>query len=143
MTRDKTWDANLLVRMAEAQGTQMDTTAHPRRVLKQATVDYRRLHRGLSSMQNDKLGAEGESRPAAGTKIKQATSETLGKAGEKTLQVQMIQKVLEQLGSMENQMKQMEDRRPHTGVGSLRNHRGPLTKEGSFGGILRKSISLR
>jgi hypothetical protein len=28
-------------------------------------------------------------------------------------------------------------------VGSLRNHRGPLTKEGSFGGILRKLISLR
>jgi predicted phage-related endonuclease len=41
---------------------------------------------------------------------KQATSETLEKVGEKTLQVQMIQKVLEQLGSMENQIKQMEDR---------------------------------
>jgi hypothetical protein len=61
-------------------------------------------------MQNNELGAEGESRPAAGTKTKQATSENLEKAGEKTLQVQMIQKVLEQLASMENQMKQMEDR---------------------------------
>jgi hypothetical protein len=96
--------------MAEAQGTRTDTTTRPKRVLNQATVDYRRLHRGLSLMQNDELGAEGESRPAAGTKTKQATSETLEKAGEKTLQVQMIQKVLEQLASIENQMKQMEDR---------------------------------
>jgi hypothetical protein len=96
--------------MAEAQGTRMDTTSRPRRVLNQVTVDYRRLHRGLSSVQNDELGAEGESRLAVGTKTKQATNETLEKAGENTLQVQIIQKVLEQLASIENQMKQIEER---------------------------------
>jgi hypothetical protein len=95
--------------MAEAQGTPTDTTSRPRRVLNQAIIDYRRLHRGQALMQNDELGAEGESRLAAGTKTKQATSENLEKAGEKTIQVQIIQK-LEQLASIGSQMKQIEDR---------------------------------
>jgi hypothetical protein len=46
-------DAYPLARMAEIQGSQADTITRSRRAGCQATVDYRRLHRGLPLAQDD------------------------------------------------------------------------------------------
>jgi peptidoglycan hydrolase-like protein with peptidoglycan-binding domain len=94
--------------MAEFQGSRTDTIARPRRAGNQAAVDYRRLHRGLSLARDDGDGADVEVRVVAGAKTKQATGDTSAKAGDKTPQVQILQRVLEQLTSAGNQMKQME-----------------------------------
>lgn len=83
--------------MAESQGYQTDTIVRPRRAGNQAAVNCRRLHRGLSLVQDEGDGA--------GAKTKQATGDASVKAGDKTPQVQMLQRVLEQLKSMGKQMK--------------------------------------
>jgi hypothetical protein len=90
--------------MAEFQGSRTDTIARPRRAGNQAAVDYRRLHRGLSLARDDGDGADVEVRVVAGAKTKQATGDTSVKAGDKTPQVQILQRVLEQLTSVGNQM---------------------------------------